>query len=160
MSDDEGLSIGWKKAKVVFTIIGAILIPLLIAFIANLVNSSIKERELSLSYVKLAVEILQQEPKSETQNLRKWAIDVVNNYSTVKLSNEAIKELEKQELPKPIFKLARSPNCGVEKYLLCWDPSWGPEESKKRRAPECGIKSYNLCRHPAHGIEGIGGWNH
>lgn len=95
---DEPPSI-WKKAQTVSTIIASVLIPIVIAFIGHIVNQSIKNNELSLSYIELAVGILKDEPKPGTENLRAWAIDVVNNYSSVKLTTDAKKELRERPLP-------------------------------------------------------------
>jgi hypothetical protein len=58
------------------------------------VNTAIKGDELSLKYVELAVRILQDPPTPESENLRSWAIEVINSYSDVKLPEAAISELQ------------------------------------------------------------------
>lgn len=89
----------WKKAQVLSTMLAAVLVPLVIGLIGHLINQSIKSNELSLNYIRLAVGILKEEPKPRTENLRAWAIDVVNNYSEVKLSTDARRELQESPLP-------------------------------------------------------------
>jgi len=89
----------WKKAQVASAITASVLIPLLIAIVGYSVNQSIKDNELSLSYIELSVDILKENPKPGTEKLREWAIDVVNNYSDVKLSKDAQDELTKGALP-------------------------------------------------------------
>ncbi|MDZ7691653.1 MAG: N-acetylmuramoyl-L-alanine amidase [Balneolaceae bacterium] len=88
-----------EKAEVLSTMLAAVLVPLVIGVIGHLINQSIKSNELSLNYIRLAVGILKEEPKPSTKNLRIWAIDVVNNYSDVKLSTDARRELQESPLP-------------------------------------------------------------
>jgi hypothetical protein len=138
MSDDN-IPIKWKKFQILATAIAALLIPLVIAIVGHSVNSSIKQNELSLQYVQLAIGVLNQKPTTETKNLRLWAIDVVNNYSSVKLSRETVGELQSTVLRSvAAYKLARSPACGIEKMV-----SGG----------EAGRPIYHECRHPSHGVE-------
>ncbi len=97
MSDE--LPLGWKKAQTLGTILAAVLVPVVVGLVGHAVNQSVKENELSLSYIQLAVGILKDEPKPGTEGLRGWAIDVVNNYSSVKLSADAKEELKERPLP-------------------------------------------------------------
>ena len=97
-SDDE-LPLGWRKLRVISGMLASIMIPIVIILIANVVNTTIKGNELSLSYVEMAADILSEKPAPGTENLRKWAIDVINNYSDVQLSQKTQDELEAKELP-------------------------------------------------------------
>lgn len=90
----DNFSPAWKKLQTISSLLTSLLIPIVIAFVGSSVNSTIKSNELGLRYVELAVEILKEEPKSETENLRKWAVEIVNNYASVKLKKAAQKELE------------------------------------------------------------------
>jgi GH24 family phage-related lysozyme (muramidase) len=92
------LPISWKKIQILTGLIGAILVPTVVGIIGNTINQSIKNNEIGLSYVQLAVSILKEEPNPNTENLRKWAIAVVNNYSDVDLSEEAQQELQKERI--------------------------------------------------------------
>jgi hypothetical protein len=90
-----GLSPVWEKLRVSATVISAVLIPVVVAIIGYYVNTAIKGDELSLKYVELAVSVLQDTPRDETENLRNWAIDIINNYSDVRLSEDAKLELRR-----------------------------------------------------------------
>jgi hypothetical protein len=68
----------------------------------QIISSSIKNRELSLKYVQMAAGILSTEPSEDTKYLRNWAVDIINEYSDIKL-NEATKE----ELRKKRFILVQ-----------------------------------------------------
>ena len=95
-----GLSPVWEKLRVSATVISAVLIPVVVAIIGYYVNTAIKGDELSLKYVELAVRVLQDAPRDETENLRNWAIDVINNYSDVRLSEDAKLELRRGPIPE------------------------------------------------------------
>jgi hypothetical protein len=62
----------------------------------QIISSSIKNRELSLKYVQVAVGILSSEPSEDTKHLRSWAADIINEYSDIKLNEEAKEELRKK----------------------------------------------------------------
>ncbi len=132
------LPTSWKKAQTMSAIIASVLIPLMIAFLGHIVNQSIKDNELSLSYIQLAVGILKVEPKPGTENLRAWAIDVVNNYSSVKLPTDAKKELKEHSLPL-IEATDRNPLSERADYL------------RKHKATESGISkpgdSFHVKQH-------------
>jgi hypothetical protein len=88
----------WEKLKIGSTIIASIAIPLVIAFVGNSYSNDQKERELSLRYVELSIGILRAEPAKQTQQLRAWAIEVINKYSQVPLPKDLMRDLEKQTL--------------------------------------------------------------
>ena len=86
---------GWDKFQVWINFIAVIVI----ASIGLIVDSTLKSREVNVKYVEMAVNILKTKPDSSPKNLRKWAIDVVNTYSKVPLSQEAQEELKTNSLP-------------------------------------------------------------
>ncbi len=93
---------GWDKAR-----IGAfIAIPLVLAYFGHLTNVSLKEKDLGVRMVELAVGILKEDPqedKTKTPNLRQWAIDIIDEYSKkVKLTKDIKEELKEQPLPKTV----------------------------------------------------------
>lgn len=106
--NSDELPVRWKKIQVITGLIGTILVPFVAAYIGNSINQSIKNNELGLSYVQLAVGILREQPKPETENLRKWAIEVVNNYSAVDLPEEARLELKQEKLSVSAIDIAAS----------------------------------------------------
>ena len=86
----------WEKAKIVFTGIASILIPLMLGFIGNEYSTSLKERELQGKFVELAINILSEEPTKENENIRRWGIDVINMYSGVPLDKPTKEDLIKK----------------------------------------------------------------
>lgn len=85
---------------IVIKAIAAIGIPLVLLSIGNDFTSSLKEREVRHELVKVAVGILQQEPKPETEDLRRWAAQVVNDYSGVPLGSAQEQLVNNLALPE------------------------------------------------------------
>lgn len=92
----------WDKLKIG----GFVAIPIVIAIIGLFANSSLKSKDIEVRMIELAVGILKEDPKaddsSETSPMRKWAIDVINGYSKVKLPNKVKEELEKNPFPETV----------------------------------------------------------
>lgn len=86
---------GWEKLKVAAGAASAVIIPIVLLVVGNNYSAAIKERELEGQFVGLAVAILTEEPTGETENLRRWATDVINAYSGVELPAETRQELIK-----------------------------------------------------------------
>ena len=83
----------WEKARILTTIFSALLIPVVIAIVGNWYTSALSKRELDVRYVEIAISILSSEPKKETKMIRHWAVDVINTHSSVKMSEEAKREV-------------------------------------------------------------------
>ena len=99
----------WQKARITSVLIASILIPIIVAFIGNSYTKAIKDNEIGVRYVELAIKILAEKPDSnsegtersqglENKAVRKWAAEVIDHYSEVKLSSDAMNELEQQKL--------------------------------------------------------------
>ena len=94
----------WLDIIEVFSkIIASIAIPIILVVYGNNINTTMREKEISLKYVEVAVGILKSKPNSETMALRKWAIAIIQKNSTIPLSQGAINELENSPLPKVGF---------------------------------------------------------
>jgi len=101
--DSKNLPAGWYKAKIFFEIlailVGTILIPILISHSTKEYSKSLKEREIGIRYVELAINILREDPaKQDMEDLRTWAIAVINKYSSIPLSEKSKNELMKKKL--------------------------------------------------------------
>ncbi len=90
----------WDKLK----IYSFVAIPIIIAFLGHSANISLKEKDVGVRMVEMAVGILKEDPKDnpETPALRKWATSIIEKYSKVKLTKSAKKELEEKPLPKTV----------------------------------------------------------
>ncbi len=86
----------WEKWKIISTSISVLLIPIVIAFIANMYSQSMKDAELKIKYLDLAIKILQEEPKPENENIRTWAVKLINEHSEVKLNESTENGLIKE----------------------------------------------------------------
>jgi hypothetical protein len=77
----------FEKLKIISTSFAAIFIPIIIAILGNLYSQAIKENETRLRLVELSIEILNEKQGIENAGLKKWAIDIINKYSEVPLSD-------------------------------------------------------------------------
>ena len=89
----------WDKSRIIFSIISSIVIPIVLGFYGYTINSTLKDREIKIQYVKIAVKILSNEPTEETSALRNWAIDVFSEYSEVAITDTVISELRETSMP-------------------------------------------------------------
>lgn len=85
--------------KVVTTALASIAIPAVLFIVGTGIEESTKNKELETKYVEISVGILTEPPSPETQNLRKWAIDNINEYAPIELPEEAQEELNTEALP-------------------------------------------------------------
>ncbi len=85
--------------KLLTTIIASVAIPIVLLIVGKGIEGSVKSKELETKYVEISVGILTEPPSPETVNLRKWAIDNINRYAEIKLSEEAQEELNTESLP-------------------------------------------------------------
>jgi hypothetical protein len=91
----------WDKIQVAAIALSAAATPLVIAVVGNSFNASMKEKELRLKTVEIAVNVLSQDPKVDASlpQLRDWAITVIDSYSGIPLTASAREELLKNPLP-------------------------------------------------------------
>ena len=87
----------WQKIEIASKVAAAVLIPLTVAYLGNQVASSNKQRDSETKFVELATAILAKEPGSnqtpESKSLRKWAVDVINRFSGVPMSEATVDAL-------------------------------------------------------------------
>ena len=70
-----------------------------VALAGNWSLSEVKDREIDLQYLNVALGILREDPdKSQLSAVRSWAIDVINVSAPVKISPEARKQLLDEQL--------------------------------------------------------------
>lgn len=83
-----------EKIKIISTIISLLAIPIIIAVIGNEYTRAQKEKEINIRFIELAVDILKSESKYESENLKKWAIQIINKYSKLPISIEIENDLK------------------------------------------------------------------
>lgn len=80
--------------------IGAVLVPVIVAFVGGSFTGQAKNREVEGKFVELAVSILKEPPDPQKSALRSWAADILDAYSGAPLTAEARKALlETTSLP-------------------------------------------------------------
>lgn len=100
-TDRAGQKDFWDILKIVAVAVSAVAIPVILAVVGNSLNVSLKDKDVRLRTVELAIGILREDPKNanrETKALRLWAMDVIDNYSGVHLSSDARNELQKEPI--------------------------------------------------------------
>lgn len=95
----------WDKFQSFFQVIAWIAIPIVLAFIGGDINSTLKDKEIKVQYIQLAVGILEDSPTADNANLRKWAIDIISAYSDVPIDQNTAKTLQQIPLPKKYYFL-------------------------------------------------------
>ena len=80
--------------------VGAIFVPLAVAFVGGWFAGAAKNREVEGKFVELAVAILREPPDPQKKALREWSIDVLNSYSGAPIPPDARRSLsESSSLP-------------------------------------------------------------
>jgi WD40 repeat protein len=92
----------WAQTETIARVASLIAIPIVLAIIGWLVQSSLSAQTASQEYVKLSVSILK-EPKDKVEpSLRSWAADLLNAYAPTKLSPEALRALKDGTATLPV----------------------------------------------------------
>ncbi len=73
--------------------LAAVAVPIVAIYIGNDFAAAMKDRDLEARVLELAVEVLRDEPSPETQSLRRWAIETIDESSIVELPEAAKEEL-------------------------------------------------------------------
>ena len=77
--------------------------PLVIALVGNWYTAAIKEAENRVKYTELAISILKDSPEEDKNEVREWAVDVINQYSGVPMSDDVKKQMIGTRLVASIF---------------------------------------------------------
>ena len=101
--DSEGLSISWQRALAVAKIIALIATPVIIAIGTNQINLSIKQQDVKVRMLEIAIDILKTDPQklSNDPQLRDWAINLLEKNSDVPTPKEARDALKQKPLLIP-----------------------------------------------------------
>lgn len=83
MNEQEPL---YKIIQSIATTLSLIIIPIVVGFMANNYQAEMSRQKLNSEYITLAINILKDEPNKNNQELRRWAVQVIDYYSEIKLS--------------------------------------------------------------------------
>ncbi len=75
--------------ETVLSLLKVLVTPLVIAVVGYFLQNAIKQREINSKYVDLSIQILKEAPSEEKMIIRKWAVEVLNKYSEVKLDRRS-----------------------------------------------------------------------
>jgi hypothetical protein len=93
----------WDKMSAASALVASLLVPVVLAIVGNWYTSAIKQSEVRLKYTELAMTILKDKPSPDTEAVRRWAIEVIDQYSGVPMSAQAQKELVAGNLSTILF---------------------------------------------------------
>lgn len=82
-----------EKAKVLINFISLAIIPLVIAFLGNFFSESLKQKDVEVKFVELAINILSQNPDTARSNIRTWAANILEEYSEVPFSDSTTSDI-------------------------------------------------------------------
>jgi hypothetical protein len=100
MNPSDGKKDIWDKVQVTAVSTAAVAVPVALALIGHAFNNAIKEKDVRVKTVEIAISVLNQDPeKVKTPHLRNWAISVVDRFSGIQLQQEASEELKTKALP-------------------------------------------------------------
>ena len=87
---------GWSKFRDAATAFAAVAVPLVVAVFGYAINLNLKERDVKIRTVELAISILKDDPKEypESPKLRDWAMSVIDEYSGIPIPEDAKEELQ------------------------------------------------------------------
>jgi hypothetical protein len=92
-----------EKAQAISSIVSAIAIPLAIAVVGWWVQASLKSEDIKKDYVQMALGILQSDEQQENQDLRKWAVTVLDENAPVPFPSDLKEKLGTGEIGMHFF---------------------------------------------------------
>jgi hypothetical protein len=97
---------GWDKADIAGKFLIAVAIPIAVAIIGGQVQKVVTTQQTGKDYMQMALGILEKKdlPAEMQKNigLRKWAVDLLNYYSEVKLDNNTANKLVTGDVQIPL----------------------------------------------------------
>ena len=90
----------WDKLKIIASSISLLIIPILLGIITYNIQSSLKQKDVQIRFVELAIKVLSEKPNDSSKDLRRWATDILDRYSGVALGPARDKLINQDSLPK------------------------------------------------------------
>src|SRR3954469_11248348 len=92
-----------KKWQVVADIIAKLAVPVALAFVSYMVTASMKEQDVRVKMTEVALDVLKEAPNPKAteadEALRRWAVDLIDAYSSVKLPQSVRAQLAVNAFP-------------------------------------------------------------
>ena len=83
----------WDKTSAIAALLASVLVPIVIAIVGHSYTNAIKEAENRVKYTELAITILKSIPEKDSDDIRAWAVDVINQYSGVPMDAKVKQQL-------------------------------------------------------------------
>jgi hypothetical protein len=83
----------WGKANTIATLIAVIVITIVLAYTGKSYIQAEKDKDVNRYVIDVALSILGQEPTKDNIDSRKWAINLINLYSSVRIHRAAEQEI-------------------------------------------------------------------
>lgn len=87
-----------ERARVLSGLLASVLVPVAIALAGHWFGAALKEREVQMRFVELAVGILGEKPQPASAEVRSWAVDIIDKFSPVPLSTDARNQMKAIEI--------------------------------------------------------------
>lgn len=102
-----------EKLKLWVQIISSAAIPLVIALMGWLIQSTLSEAGLKKDYVQMAITVLKETPNKENEELRQWALSIVDKNAPVPIPTKLRGQLTSIPLITSLSDI------GIEKTIEC-----------------------------------------
>ncbi len=110
-------------------------IPLIISFYSNRLTEAINDKELKLKYVELSIKILSDAPwdntseksesgKNDSDNIRQWAIDIIDELAPIKMTKATKDELKKKRAHRSTEEARKDKNGKPLKFSRDLESDW------------------------------------
>jgi len=84
-----------------------IVIPFVLLLVGHWLTTALKQKDLAQGYVQLAVDVLKTKMPPGSEELREWAVEVLNKYSEIPLPTQARADLVEHGLRNDSERLVR-----------------------------------------------------
>lgn len=94
----------WEKLEIISKIIAALLIPTFLGVLSMQLSAESKKLDVETKLIEIATNILDKDVVNQTEDskkLRRWAVDVINSYSKIKMPEDVQSALV-NNVPLPV----------------------------------------------------------
>ena len=145
-----------NKLQSVATILSAVAIPIVIAVVGWQVQSSMSSESIKKDYVQMAIGILRDESKRNDEQMRRWAVDVLNKNSPVPFSRDLQDKLAQGAMiVAPSFP---SPPASLMQPPVKLEPLPGEGNATVGDLLRSTVENYGRCHQNANTLEFLQKW--
>lgn len=90
----------WDKVQLFSKAFSLLIIPILLAIITYNLQSTLKQKDVQIRFVELAIKILTENPGNSSKEIRTWAADIIEKHSGSKLGEAKSIIISEKAFPK------------------------------------------------------------